>query len=95
MSIVVVEFKNNDDNRDQNIEMLWSCMCLIRSFKDFPVMWKLTLPYLESISNFWNISELDVLLQYKFLDTSLDMTSKKPVLICEKEIYPVDLINLQ
>jgi hypothetical protein len=94
MSIVIVEFKNNDDNRDQNIELLWSCMCLVRGFKDYPVMWKLTLPFIESISNFWDIKELDVLLQHKFLDTSLDMTSKKPVLICEKETYPVDLTNL-
>ena len=94
MSIVIVEFKNNDDNRDQNIELLWSCMCLVRGFKDYPIMWKLTLPFIESISNFWDIKELDVLLQHKFLDTSLDMTSKKPVLICEKETYPVDLTNL-
>ena len=94
MSIVVVEFKNNDNNRDQNIEMLWSCMCLVRGFKDQPVMWKLTLPFIQPISNFWNISELDIILQHKFLDTSLDMTSLKPVLICEKEVYPVDLINL-
>ena len=95
MSIVIVEFKNNDDNKDQNIELMWSCMCLVRSLKDLPLMWKLTMPYLESISNYWNIKEIDVILQNKFLDTSLDMTSKKPILICEKQIYPVDLTNLQ
>jgi hypothetical protein len=95
MSIVIVEFKNNDSNRDQNIEMLWSCMCLVRSFKDFPLVWKLNLKFLESIANYCNIKEMDHLLQQKFLDASLDMTSKKSVLICEKETYPVDLVNLQ
>lgn len=95
MSIVIVEFKNNDNNKDQNIELLWSCMCLVRSFKDFPVLWKLDLCFLESIANYFNIQELETVLQTKFLDTSLDMTSKKSVLICEREIYPVDLMHLQ
>jgi hypothetical protein len=95
MGIVVVEFKSNDDNSDQNIELLWSCMRLVRSFKDLPLLWKLDLRFLESIANYCNVKELDDLLQQKFLDTSLDMTSRKSVLICEREIYPVDLMNLQ
>jgi hypothetical protein len=95
MSIVVVQFKHEDDNGDSYIEQLWAVMRFARNYKDLPVIWKLTDPFLNSISQFWNVSSRDALLQLKFLDTSLDVTSNKPILICEKSIYPVDLNNLK
>lgn len=94
MSIIIVEFKEDENDKDQYIEMLWSCMRLVRNSKDYPVLWKLTLPFLDSIAKFCHINELDELLKLKFLDTSLDMTSKQPVLVAEKRIYPVDFMNL-
>lgn len=95
MSIVIVEFKHEDNDKDHYIEQLWSIMCLARTFHDVPTIWKLTDPFLDSISKFWNITCRETLLQHKFLDTSLDITSIKPILVCEKTIYPIDLNNLK
>jgi hypothetical protein len=95
MSIVVVEFKQGNGDNDEYIEQLWAIMCFARNFNDNPLVWKLTDPFLNSIGKFWNISSRETLLQLKFLDTSLDVTSLKPILICEKSIYPVDLNNLK
>jgi len=95
MSIVRIEFKYNNSENDENIEKLWAIMCMARNFHDVPCIWKLTDPFLNSISKFWNITSRETLLQLKFLDTSLDVTSSRPILICEKTIYPVDLNNLK
>ena len=95
MSIVVVEFKQGNGDNDEYIEQLWAIMCFARNFHDNPLVWKLTDPFLNSISKFWNITSRETLLQLKFLDTSLDVTSLKHILICEKSIYPVDLNNLK
>lgn len=94
MSIIIVEFKEENNDKDQHIEMLWSCMRMVRGCQDFPILWKLTTPFIESIGNFFHVKEIDALMNLKFLDTSLDMTSNKPVLVAERRIYPVDLINL-
>jgi len=94
MSIVIVEFKEENNDKDQYIEMLWSCMCMVRGSKDYPVLWKLTMPFLNSIAKFCHINEIDKLFESKFLDASIDMTSKNPILVAERKIYPVDLMNL-
>lgn len=95
MSILIIEFKNDNSDKDENIEKLWSIMCMARNFNDIPCLWKLTDPFLASISKFWNIKSRETLLQLKFLDTSLDVTSNRPILICEKTIYPVELDKLK
>lgn len=94
MGIVIVNF-NGESNNDKHIEMMWSCMKMVRTFKDYPLIWKVTNPFIESIAKFWDIQEFDKVLELKFLDTSIDVTSKSPVLICEQAIYPIDLTNCQ
>jgi hypothetical protein len=94
MSLIFVQFKDSDDNRNEHIEQLWNIMCFVRSVPDVPMLWKLTDPFLQSIEKFWNLSERDNLLQLTFLDTNIDVTSKNPILICERCSYPVDLNKL-
>lgn len=92
MGIVIVNF-NGESNNDKNIEMMWSCMKMVRTFHDSPLIWKVTNPFIESIAKFWNIQEFDKVLELKFLDTSIDVTSRDPVLICEQAVYPIELLN--
>lgn len=54
------------------------------------MLWKLKDPFLQSIEKFWDVTERENVLQLKFLDTSIDVASNNPILICERCSYPVD-----
>lgn len=67
---------------------------MARAMPDNPMIWKLTDPFLDAICKFCNIEEHEKVLSLTFLDASVDITSTRPILICETASYPVDLRNL-
>ena len=54
------------------------------------MLWKLKDPFLQSIEKFWDVIKRENVLQLKFLDTSIDVTSNNPILIYDRYSYPVD-----
>jgi len=67
-------------------------MCFI---SDVPMLWKLKDPFLQSIEKFWDVIKRENVLQLKFLDTSIDVTSNNPILIYERCSYPVDFKQIE
>lgn len=80
--MVLLSYKDED-----KVKILFNTVKIIRTIPDSPLIWKLTIEYLDSLCEYMHIMSHDLLLKEKFLDASIDATSKISGCVCKKDFY--------
>lgn len=74
---------------DEKIKVLFDTIKLIRAVPDTPLLWKFNLEYMDLLCSYMHICSHESLLEHKFLDANIEVTTLSPYCVCINGLYPL------